>query len=149
MLPLLLILLGTFGVLTLIHFAGRRLSVKRRGQISLGMLFLVTAVSHFTMTDGMARMLPPIVPSREIIIYLSGVMEFLLAILLIWGGRPHLAGWITIGFFIAVFPSNIYAAWAHVDFGGHGAGPTYLLLRGPFQLFLIAWAYFSSHTQPL
>jgi uncharacterized membrane protein len=37
--------------------------------------------------------------------------------------------------------ANVYAAINRVDMGGHGAGPMYLLVRAPFQLLLIGWAY--------
>jgi uncharacterized membrane protein len=35
----------------------------------------------------------------------------------------------------------VYAAINRVEMGGHGAGPMYLLVRAPFQLLLIGWAY--------
>ncbi|HEY3862429.1 MAG TPA: hypothetical protein VGO59_11115 [Verrucomicrobiae bacterium] len=44
-------------------------------------------------------------------------------------------------FLILVFPSNVYAAMKRLDFGGHGAGPPYLLVRVPLQIFLIGWIY--------
>lgn len=28
--------------------------------------------------------------------------------------------------------------------GGHGAGPAYLLVRVPFQIFVICWTYFAT-----
>jgi uncharacterized membrane protein len=45
---------------------------------------------------------------------------------------------------IGILPSNIYAAINRVDFGGHGVGPAYLLVRIPFQLFVIWWTYFAT-----
>jgi hypothetical protein len=36
---------------------------------------------------------------------------------------------------LCLLPANIYSAINRVDFGGHGAGPIYLLV--PFQLFVI------------
>lgn len=43
-------------------------------------------------------------------------------------------GWAWCIFLLLVLPSNIYAAWQRVDFGGHAAGPVYLLVRIPLQL---------------
>ncbi|MEM6435362.1 MAG: hypothetical protein AAF773_16145 [Cyanobacteria bacterium P01_D01_bin.115] len=48
----------------------------------------------------------------------------------------------TLAFLIAVLPSNIYAAWNFVDFGGNINGPRYLLFRVPLQLFLLWWVWF-------
>jgi len=45
---------------------------------------------------------------------------------------------------LALLPANIYSALHRVDFGGHGAGPAYLLVRVPFQLFAIWWTYFAT-----
>ncbi|HYX71759.1 MAG TPA: hypothetical protein VE732_03240, partial [Nitrososphaera sp.] len=43
-----------------------------------------------------------------------------------------------------LLPANIYSAINRVDFGGHGIGPAYLLVRVPFQLFVIWWIYFAT-----
>ena len=45
---------------------------------------------------------------------------------------------------LAVLPANIYSAIHRIDFGGHGSGPAYLLVRVPFQLFVIGWTYFAT-----
>ena len=137
LLLLLVLLAGTFGLLTLT----RRMTVKRRGQISLAVLFLFTGLGHFVQTTEMAEMLPPFVPLRVPLVLLSGLFEWLLAIGLLIPRFARMAGMAAIAFLILVFPGNIYAAMHRVDFGGHGAGPVYLLVRAPFQLLLIAWAY--------
>ena len=53
-------------------------------------------------------------------------------------------GWLL----LLVLPSNVYAAFQRIDFGGHGAGPAYLLVRVPLQLFLIGWIYWFAVKQP-
>jgi uncharacterized membrane protein len=53
----------------------------------------------------------------------------------------RLLGVTTIGFLIAIFPANVYAALQRIPFGGHSAGPIYLLVRAPVQLLLILWTY--------
>jgi uncharacterized membrane protein len=45
---------------------------------------------------------------------------------------------------LGLLPANIYSAFHRVDFGGHGAGPAYLLVRVPFQIFAIWWTYFAT-----
>jgi uncharacterized membrane protein len=134
---LLLILIGTFGLLSAVS----RLPVERRGQISLATVFLFTGLGHFVQTSRMAEMLPPFVPLRVPLVLLSGLFEWLLTIGLLSPRFARVGGMAAIAFLVLVFPGNIYAAMHRIDFGGHGAGPAYLLVRAPFQLLLIAWAY--------
>jgi uncharacterized membrane protein len=112
-----------------------------RGRISLALVFLFTGLGHFMKTAEMTQMLPDWVPNRTLIIQLTGVMELVAALALLPRKTSRLAGIFIIAFLIAVFPANISAAWHRVEFGGHGAGPLYLALRLPLQLFLIGWAW--------
>jgi uncharacterized membrane protein len=97
----------------------------------------------------MVEMLPPWVPGRIGIIWASGALEWLLALGLLVPRYSRLAGLCAIAFLVFVFPGNVYAAVNRVDMGGHGGGPAYLLVRGSFQLLLIAWAYwFAARREP-
>jgi uncharacterized membrane protein len=143
---LFLLLVAPFLMLTL---AGRwiprlKISPATRARIGLTLFFSFTAVGHFIRTEEMAEMLPPIIPYRVEIIYLTGVLELLGAIG-VWIPRlMKLAGLCLILMLIGILPANIYAAINRVDFGGHGAGILYLLLRVPFQFFVIWWTYFAT-----
>ena len=88
-------------------------------------------------TSEMIRMLPPWVPMRVPVIYLSGVFELLAAVAILFPPLSRHTGIALCIFLLLILPSNIYAAFQRVDFGGHGAGPIYLLVRIPLQLFLI------------
>jgi uncharacterized membrane protein len=59
-------------------------------------------------------------------------------LLLAWP-KSQLLGITIIGFLIVVFPANVSAAVRRIPFGGHSAGPVYLLVRAPVQLLLILW----------
>jgi uncharacterized membrane protein len=111
------------------------------GRLGLALVFAFAALGHFTRTDAMAEMIPPSVPQRRALIRVSGLFELALAILVLAWPGSRLVGATIIGFLIAVFPSNVYAAVRRVQFGGHSAGPRYLLVRAPLQLFLIIWTY--------
>lgn len=87
------------------------------------------------------KLIPEWAPAPRETIWVTGALEILAAIGLLVKGTARLTGRMLILFFIAVFPSNVWAAWNHVDFGGHGLGPLYLLVRGPFQVLLIFWAW--------
>lgn len=89
-------------------------------------------------------MLPPAFPYRLDIVYLTGILE-LLGASGIWVPRlMNLTGTCLILMLLVFLPANIYSAIYRVDFGGHGAGPAYLLARIPFQLFLIWWTYWAT-----
>jgi len=111
------------------------------GRLGLALVFAFAALGHFVKTDAMAEMLPPSVPQRRTVIWISGIFEAALAVSVLAWPKSFLVGLTIIGFLIAVFPSNIYAAIRRVDFGGHAAGPRYLLARAPLQLLLILWTY--------
>jgi uncharacterized membrane protein len=142
---LLLVLVVPYLALTLVNrFSGFRISARTRARVSLSLFFLFTAIGHFIKTSEMTAMLPPSIPYRVELIYITGVLEFLGAIAVWIPGLKKLTGVCLILLLIGVLPSNVYSAINHVEFGGHGAGPAYLLFRVPFQLFLIWLAYFAT-----
>jgi uncharacterized membrane protein len=146
LLALALLLVGPYLLLSL---AGRYISVfkvepSRRARVGLSLFFAFTALGHFVRPEEMSPMLPALVPYRVEIIYLTGILELLGAIG-VWIPRlTKLAGLCLILMLVCVLPANIYSAFNHVDFGGHESGPTYLLIRIPFQLFVIWWTYFAT-----
>jgi uncharacterized membrane protein len=75
------------------------------------------------------------------VIYLSGVFELLAAVAILITSIARPVGITLCIFLLMILPSNVYAAFQRLDFGGHGAGPCYLLVRIPLQLFLIGWIY--------
>lgn len=110
-------------------------------RVSLAFVFAFTCLGHFIKTSEMARMLPPWFPVRIPLIYATGVFEWLGALGALIPQVSHYSGMLLCAFLVLVLPSNVYAALNRVDFGGHSAGPIYLLIRIPLQLVLIGWAY--------
>jgi uncharacterized membrane protein len=143
---LLLLLVVPYFVLTLAGRVDRRFDIapRLRARVGLTLFFLFTAVGHFARTAAMAEMLPPWVPYRVEMIYVTGVLELLGAIGVWVPGLTRLTGICLIVMLIGVLPSNVYSAFNRVEFGGHGAGPIYLLVRVPFQIFVIWWTYFAT-----
>lgn len=143
---LFLLLVVPYAILTLAdrRLPGVRIAPPTRARVGLTLFFVFTALGHFVRTEAMAEMLPPSVPYRTELIYLTGVFELLGAIG-VW--VPHLrrlTGLCLILMLLGVLPSNIYSAVNRVKFGGHEAGPAYLLVRVPFQIFVIGWVYFAT-----
>jgi uncharacterized membrane protein len=145
LLILCLLLVVPFLVLTLVTRSTRyRISSSTRARVGLSLFFLFTSLGHFIRTEEMAAMLPPAIPYRVELIYVTGVLELLGAIGVWIPGLMRLTGVCLILMLVGILPANIYSAINHVEFGGHAAGPAYLLIRVPFQLFLIWWIYFAT-----
>lgn len=146
LLVLILILVSPYLILTP---AGKwnpkfQMAPAKRARVGLSLFFIFTAIGHFIRTEPMAEMLPPVIPYRIELIYFTGVLELLGAIGVWIPGLTRLTGLLLILMLIGILPSNIYSAINRVDFGGHAAGPAYLLIRLPFQLFVIWWTYFAT-----
>jgi uncharacterized membrane protein len=146
LLLLLLFLVGPYALLTL---AGRwpgapRLTPQAKARVGLTLFFAFTALGHFVRTEEMAAMLPPSVHYRVGLIYLTGFFE-LLGAAGVWVPRlRRLTGVCLIVMLLCVLPANVYAALNRVAFGGHEAGPAYLLVRVPFQLVVAWWVYYAA-----
>jgi uncharacterized membrane protein len=142
---LLLLLVGPYLLLTLAGWTtGHNVAPVRRAKIGLSLFFLFTSLGHFIKTEEMSAMVPPVIPYRVELIYITGVLELLGAIG-VWIPRlARFTGLCLILMLLGLLPANIYSAFHRVDFGGHGAGPAYLLVRVPFQIFAIWWTYFAT-----
>jgi uncharacterized membrane protein len=142
---LLLLLILPYFVLTLLgKWTALQIGAPTRARVGLSLFFLFTAIGHFIKTEPMAEMLPASVPYRIWIIYVTGILELLGAIG-VWIPRlTKLTGVLLILLLIGVLPANVYSAISRVEFGGHDAGPAYLFVRIPFQIFVMWWTYFAT-----
>jgi len=118
------------------------LNITKYASWGLGIAFLFFYIGHIVKAQAMVEMLPPWVPFRLPIIYATGLLELLIGIALFIPKYQINAAKLAIVVFIVFFPANIYAALNSIGLGGHQWGAIYLLIRGPLQLTLMAWAYF-------
>jgi len=118
------------------------INIKKYACWGLGLAFIFFFIGHIVKANGMAEMLPPWVPFKIPLIYITGAIELLVGIALFITRLQLVAAKISIIIFIVFFPANIYAALNSVGLGGHQWGPIYLLIRAPLQIILILWAYF-------
>lgn len=139
----LLVLLGSFALLTLIHWLhpSEWLNLSSRGRLALAMLFTFTGIGHFFFVEEMMQMIPPLVPARELLVYLTGVLEIAGAIGILIPSLQRLAGYALIAFLLGVLPANIYASLNYTGMGSHADGHHYLWFRVPLQLLFIAWTW--------
>jgi uncharacterized membrane protein len=142
--PLVMLLLMTgpyLCVRALSAYGGRNYDARAAAAIGLGILFVFTASGHFLLTEPMTQMLPPWVPARTALVYLTGVLELVIAAGFVVPRTRRIAGWTAAFVLVLFFPANIYAAIEHVPMGGHAWGPVYLAIRLPVQVAILVWVY--------
>src|SRR5262245_32871515 len=116
----------------------------------LASFFVGAGISHFTATAFFVHIVPPYLPYPTALVYISGVCEFVLGVLVLLPATRRLAGWGLILLLIAVFPANVHMAVNHVGFVDPPAWlgqptPLGLWLRLPVQGVLIAWAWWYTY----
>jgi len=126
----------------LANFKISALDLKKYSCWGLGCAFVFFFIGHIVQAEGMVTMLPPWVPYRLALVYLTGLLELLIAIALFIPKWQTRAATTAVVVLVVFFPANIYAAFNSVGLGGHQWGPSYLLIRAPLQIILIGWAYF-------
>ncbi|MEE1961591.1 hypothetical protein V1387_02765 [Allomuricauda taeanensis] len=116
-------------------------------RIAMACMLTFTAIGHFAFSDGMSAMLPNFFPNKKGIIFITGLMEIVLGIGLLFPQYRYGFAWALIVFFVLVFPANIKAAIEHIDYQTgkmDGPGLSYLWFRTPLQLFFGLWVFFSA-----
>jgi uncharacterized membrane protein len=110
---------------------------------ALAVMFVFTGMAHFNrMKHDLARMVPQAFPRPLLIIYVTGVMEFMGAVGLLLPRFRMVAGICLALLLGAMFPANIKAAREKLLIGARPA--TQLWLRLPMQLLFIGLLLWSS-----
>ena len=108
-------------------------------KVIFALIFIAAGVLHFVRTDFFMRIMPAIIPWHLFWVYLSGIFEIGLGIMLLIPKFSRRAAQGLIVLLIAVFPANIYMAREARLFPEFSI--TGLYLRLVFQFVLIGWAY--------
>ena len=111
--------------------------------IVMSWFYISAGLLHFTNTNWFLQIVPPYLPIKLELVYLSGLFEVILGIMLIVPALRHYAGWGLILLLIAVYPANIYLAQTN----GAAMNTSALVAWGrlPFQFLFIGIAYW--HTK--
>lgn len=145
--PLIVLLVSFVISLIVLKIINGEMDYALSGRIAMSVMLLFTSIAHFVFTKGMAMMLPPFIPFKTEIVYLTGVIEMIAAIGLLIPRLSEVTGWLLIVFFILLLPANIYAASKQIDYekaSFDGKNLNYLWFRIPLQIVFIAWVYFSA-----
>lgn len=105
----------------------------------LGAFFVIAGANHFIRPDFYAGIVPPYLPWPVAIVYVSGICEVMLGIMLFIRRTQIIAAWGMIALMLAVFPANIHMA-VHPELYSQFS-PMALWARLPLQGVLIAWAF--------
>jgi uncharacterized membrane protein len=120
--------------------------LKLISQYLLAMFMIGAGTMHFVNPGFFLKIMPPYLPLHEALVFVSGVIEILLGVMLLMPRYSHLAAWGIIVLLIAVFPANIYL-YQHQEI--LPASPMIHLLRLPLQGGFMLWAYWHTRTTPV
>ena len=113
----------------------------------LAVCMVVAGVLHFAATEPFIKIVPEVLPYPAAIVYVSGVIEIMLGVMLLFRPLQRLAGWGLVLLFIAVYPANINMAVNQIHLDGIPDSPWFHAVRLPFQFVLIAWAYWYTRAE--
>jgi len=111
--------------------------------IIMSIFYVSVGVNHFTIPEWFLQIVPPRLPYKLELVYISGFLEIILGVMLLIPTTRFYAAWGLILLLIAVYPANIYLAQTN----GAAMNTTPLVAWGrlPFQFVFIALAYW--HTK--
>jgi uncharacterized membrane protein len=112
----------------------------------LAVLFVAAGVMHFVRPHVYAAIMPPYLPWHVPLVYVSGVCEVLLGVLLLVPRVRRAAAWGLIALLVAVFPANVHMAVNPDLFPS--IPPAVLWARLPLQAVFIAWAWWFTRRNP-
>ena len=110
----------------------------------MSLLYVTVGVKHFTNTDFFVTIVPPIIDWKKEAVLISGFIEVILGVLLLFNHTRKLAAWGIILLLIAVFPANIYLYISEFARETLSISKGQALFRMPFQIPLMIIAYWHS-----
>ena len=105
----------------------------------MGIFYIIVGIKHFQDPSWFVQIVPPILPYKYELVYISGFFEVLLGILLMIPRFQSIAAKGLIALLICVYPANIYLA--QTNGVAMGISPLIAWGRLPFQFVFIGLAY--------
>lgn len=144
--PLIVLLSSFIITIFMIKIIKKEYNLALSAKIAMSVMLLFTAIGHFVFTTGMSMMIPKFIPHKETFVYLTGILEIILAISLLIPRLKDISGWTLIIFLLLMLPANVYASLNNVNYQKgtfDGNGLAYLWFRVPLQVLFIIWTYLS------
>ena len=119
-----------------------KFDIKYLSLMVMGIFYILVGISHFTSPIWYVQIVPPSLPYKLELVYISGLFEILFGGMLFFKKTRFLAGWGLILLLIAVYPANIYLAQTN----GAAMNTTPLVAWGrlPVQFIFVGLAYLHS-----
>ena len=105
----------------------------------MGIFYIIVGIKHFQDPSWFVQIVPPILPYKYELVYISGFFEVLLGILLMIPRFQSIAAKGLMALLICVYPANIYLA--QTNGVALGISPLIAWGRLPFQFVFIGLAY--------
>jgi len=145
----LIVLFSSFAALLILSRTGIMFSKKTKRELSayaMAIFMVFFGLSHFYKQDELVLMLPGFVPFPNTVVFMTGIIEIILAIGLVFSSTRRLAGILLAIYLVAIFPANVYKALNEVDISGTLSSPIISWVRLAFQPLFIIWALYCSKT---
>ena len=118
---------------------------KRVSLLFLATFFILAGLNHFLNPTFYLAMMPPAIPAHEFLVFVTGVLEIIGGIGVLFAKTRRWAGYGLILLMITVFPANIYMA-LNPDLFAQMTPLWALYLRLPLQFVIIGWIYWSTRS---
>lgn len=122
---------------------------KSCARIVLAAFMIYAGFGHFTNTTSFLAQVPPFFPAKDLVVYVSGLIEIGLGLGLLLSRKHRVKIGITLAmFYIAIFPGNISQFLTHTSAFGLETDQA-RLIRLLFQPALIIWALWCTNASPV
>ena len=119
-----------------------KFDIKYLSLMVMGIFYISIGFSHFTSPIWYVQIVPPYLPYKLELVYISGLFEILFGGMLLFKKTRFLAGWGLILLLIAVYPANIYLA--QTNGAAMNTIPLIAWGRLPVQFIFVGLAYWHS-----
>ena len=110
----------------------------------MGVMYVFIGVKHFTDPQYFLDIVPPQLPFKLFLVYLTGLIEVVGGAAILAPKTRKAGAYLLIFLLVSVFPANIYLYVSEPPQSLLGISETDALIRMPFQIPLILLAYWHS-----
>jgi len=118
--------------------------IKELTILLISILYITVGLNHFIKPNFFLEIVPPIIPFKLEVVFISGFFEIILGILILFKKTRKLASLLIIVLLVSVFPANIYLYISETPRVSLNITKSQALFRMPFQLSLIIISYWHS-----
>ena len=110
----------------------------------MGVMYVFIGIKHFTDPQYFLDIVPPQLPSKLFLVYLTGLIEVVGGVAILAPKTRKVGAYLLIFLLVSVFPANIYLYVSETPQSLLGISETDALIRMPFQIPLILLAFWHS-----